>query len=252
MYRRSVGDRLVLTLLRLANRAFPEGRVKNRLRSALFSIRGAVPRELMVGRGECAVQVGMNLMRNIARISKFVGETARVVIVEANESTANDIKQFMAAHSIENITVIAKGAWKEKGQFKFLIATSRGVDRLDVKDIMMPVETKGRPYMSRQVIEVDTIDNMMREVGVEAIDYIEITVNGAELQVLQGMEHMLKKTTRLFIAGRARSRQTGEAMNVKIASFLQRRGFSTKIARGSKQMRSWGKGAGDVVAWKDH
>ncbi len=41
-------------------------------------------------------------------------------------------------------------------------------------------------YLKESNIEADTVDNMMRELNINHLNYIEIMVNGAELHVLQG------------------------------------------------------------------
>jgi hypothetical protein len=95
---------------------------------------------------------------------------------------------------------------------------------------------------------------MMQDSGVDLIDSIEIAVNGAELQVLYGMENMLKHTMRLFVKGHARMKGTGEPINKAIVSLLSQEGFKTKITKRSKSQpeaeKAWGMREGDVYAWK--
>jgi hypothetical protein len=55
-------------------------------------------------------------------------------------------------------------------------------------------------------MEVDTIDNIMDDLHVRHLEFIEIAVNGAEMYILQGMEQMLPATQRVYVKGHATSK----------------------------------------------
>jgi 23S rRNA A1618 N6-methylase RlmF len=98
---------------------------------------------------------------------------------------------------------------------------------------------------------VDTIENICRENGVDQADYMEITVNGAEVDAIQGMGEMLQNTKRLWVAGLTRDTETGEPLNKEISKLLQSHGFRTKISKTEKSPLSiWGVLDGHVYAWR--
>ncbi len=58
-----------------------------------------------------------------------------------------------------------------------------------------------RPHFQKCVeVEVNTIDNIVRSLGVKKVDFLKIDVEGAELEVLQGAADTIKRSGNLNIA----------------------------------------------------
>ena len=111
-------------------------------------------------------------------------------------------------------------------------------------------EQRERGGYAEQYVEVDTVENMLAA-QLDRIDYIEIAVNGAEKNVLDGMGSLLGKTRRLFVKGHPRDRETGRAACYSLSEFLQASGFDTQITQPSGAVDpTWGQREGDVYAWQ--
>lgn len=252
---------VILRLLSRVNRLLPESAAKNRMRALLLGARPALPRELMVGPGQTAVQVGMWRRGNLARLSRCVGSAGRVILIEADRRAVEDLAVFCEAEHLANVTLVHKGAFSRKGRQEFRLGVSPVFSRIAETDVDMLSEANRDPVSAVEQIEVDTVDNILAEHAVSDVDYLEITVNGLELPVLEGMETTLPVTSRIFLSGYGRVRDTGEPTNQRTASFLHDRGFRTKISRRSKPPRpeyfdekaaaEWGLMEGNVFAWRD-
>ena len=46
-------------------------------------------------------------------------------------------------------------------------------------------------------VETRTIDSLLREIGVKKVDWVKIDVEGAEVEVLEGMREVLRKNKKL-------------------------------------------------------
>lgn len=249
----------VLACLRVVGGAVPEGGLKNRTRAFLLSLRKALPRELMAGAGDTVVQVGMWRRANLERLARCVGRAGRVILVEADPKVAAQAESWIEESELANLTVVSKGAGKTRGRKEFLVGTSSGYSRLKDSDARMVTEVGGNAFETTVEIEVDTIDNILGELGVESVDYVEITVNGLELQVLEGMTRTLPRTRRLFLSGYARTAEGEVPTNIGLRDFLQEHGFRTKISRKShpkgvfqteQHAIEWGPLDGHVFAWR--
>jgi FkbM family methyltransferase len=240
----------ILAGLRRANR-IPEFAVKNRFRAGcLTRVRHALPRELMIRAGDCVVQVGMNNEDNIQRLSNCVGVHGRAIIVEGDQNNVRKIRTLIAQRQLTNVDVITCGAWSEKTQLRFKIAKHPDDNRIEREGVSMPQEIGRNAYSDTLVIDVDTLDHLLADRDIAKVDYLEVTVNGAELEVLRGAESILRQTRRIFTAGRARLPDGGPA-NRYICRFLQERGFQTAITLASPSARAtFGRDHGDVFAWR--
>lgn len=249
---------ILLGPLRLANILFPETKAKNRVRAGLLGIRNALPRELMIQPGNTVVQVGMWRERNLHRLSSCVGPTGRVILIEADRDVVERLSKYVADEKLENVTFVNKGAWSGPSRYTLNVAETAANNRLEAADVQMLGEINSDCFIEERVIEVDSVDNILAELGVDEVDYIEISVNGAERQVIEGMTKTLPKTKKLFVAGYARLEDGTKPTNVLVESQLRSQGFSTRItcqtdptqANFDKEAAErWGKQDGHVFAW---
>ena len=141
------------------------------------------------------------------------------------------------------------------GTCRFLLAKRDEDHRIENTDIVIDNDLREKQesgaYRDCITVEASTIDLMMREAGVDRIDYIEITVNGAELDVIKGMEEIMPRTSIIFAKGHVRDQVTGQPLNRSITDHLRRHGFETAITISSKSVvKEWGLRDGDVYAWR--
>ena len=218
---------LLLAVLRLVNATIPEGAAKNTVRARLLRHRNALPRELLIRRGDTVLQVGMWRKENLTRLARCVGSAGRVVLVEADAGIAAELEDFAARAGLDQVAIVPKGAFNRKGRQTLKVGDSPTHNRIDGTAVKMLDET----FEAEIEIDVDTVDSILAERNIEGIDYAEITVNGVELQVLEGMTGILPRTRRLFLAGYALDARNGEPINRRARDFLAERGFATTISK---------------------
>lgn len=102
-----------------------------------------------------------------------------------------------------------------------------------VQDIIKETET------NTVQVETDTIDNILDDLGVTDVSLVSLTINGAELEAIEGMSKTLETCSpRLSIAGWYL--RDGHPIWERAVSLLKEKGYET--VRGNK---------GRVFAWKE-
>jgi FkbM family methyltransferase len=226
-----LAQRQGLTVIRKVWFAFPEGSLKERIRKLGLTAFKRFPVELTLRKGETIVQVGATPGGELLRQAEIVGETGRVIAIEPERGNLEGLRKMLDEESIKNVTLVPKGAWREKGKQRLLLSPIfSGDHKIEVSGVLHDNDLRPENYQSFTEVEVDTVDNILRTLGISHVDYVKITINGAELEVLKGMEETLKGDLRLWVKGHAL--KDGQPLHQAIASFLKERGFSVQITKG--------------------
>jgi len=81
-------------------------------------------------------------------------------------------------------------------------------------------------YVNESIVEADTIGNILSEQKVQHVDHIHLTINGAELEALEGIDKFfLKKGTRIFIYCETFINDTEDSVTFKVVDCLKSHGF---------------------------
>jgi len=96
------------------------------------------------------------------------------------------------ANGLENvITTVTSGLWNEPGEFT---ATFKNYQQNSL------VELDGRKYANQMTVETDTLDNILDNANVKTVDFLNMQINGAELEALQGLTRRINDIKLLRIA----------------------------------------------------
>jgi len=119
----------------------------------------------------------------------------RVISVEPNPAALAYLKVNIALNECSNVTVVPKALSDRRGYTKLKIpeAGEKGFIPMHssiVRDFEEAFEVK---------VEMDTLDNVLEEVGVDSVDVLKIDVEGAEGLVVRGAEKALKEAKAVLI-----------------------------------------------------
>lgn len=236
-------------------RVLPEGKLKNHIRTWVLKFQFNLPAYLAINRGDVAMQVGTPNPSLLRRFSRAVGPNGFVVVVEADEENAARLQESLASLRWKNVAIVKKGAWSAAGTLNFSRSPAfPGDHKIAINEIVHDNDLRPENEKYEEApIEVDTLDNIAAANGLERLDYLSITVNGAELEVLRGAEQMLSEMRpRVFSKAHARHRD-GTPLNVPIREFLGRFGYVTFRTRGEQTVGNdpdWKRRDGDVYAYQ--
>ncbi len=227
-------------------------RGKRPLRNTILKYRPYVPKELMINPGDVVLQVGCPTERTVSRLASVLGENGRLIIIEPYPATAQGLQAFVGECRKVNwpeISILNQAAGAEASFQELLVSKSMADHRLEGQSIAHDNDYLG--YVGSQVVEVVTLDDVAANASLDSLDYVEIAVNGAEVDVLAGGRETLRRTQRIFVKAHARQRDSGEPIRAEIVEILADLGFRTTETRSSRAVDpGWGARQGDVYGWR--
>lgn len=225
---------------------FPRKFMK-RTREFLIKLTNIAPNEFIIQKGDTVCLVGSPPGGEYLRMAKLVGKRGQVIVIEPEKGNLEKLRGEIKKEGITNVKIIPKGAYSKKGRQTLFVSDRPADHKIEISDIMHDNDLRQGAYISAEEIETDTLDNILNEIAVGHVDFVKITVNGAELEVLKGMEETLKGDVKLYVKGCAL--KDGEPINRIIASFLKNRGFITNVlSEGTSPVSDDFVRAGDIYA----
>ena len=160
--------------------------------------------------GDTVLDVGACIGDTTVPMAIKTGEKGIVIAVEPEPNNISFLKANTS--KFNNVWIIEKAAWNRKETVRFYIHPSiMGHSIID----------QFKHYIE---VQADTLDNIVK--AWDRIDFAKIDVQGAELQVLEGAEEMLKKTRKIVVE----THYHGErALYPKVSNFLKTRGFTVRV-----------------------
>lgn len=211
----------------------PRGSAGTAIRHGIIGRTRLAPLQLAIARGDTVVQVGAVGKGEIWEMARLVGRSGRVIAVEPAPDNVEGIRRRIEEEGIRNVTVIPMGAWSERGeQTLHMHPTFPGshivLDSGARHDRVLHPEE----YAAAVRIDVDRLDEILASHGVAACDFIKITVMGAEMQVLAGMDRLLSTTPKVWV--KAHALIDGKPANRAVSDLLRTRGYRTVLTRGNQ------------------
>jgi len=134
-----------------------------------------------------AIDVGANLGMLSIPLAKMLGDKGRVVSIEAEKNNVELLRKNIKINNLKNVFVVGKGAYYKKGKINF------NLDKYGTGGHSIQ-KTGVSKFGKKQLIDVDTIDNILKELKIKKVDLVKIDIEGGELDALKGAEKMLRKS----------------------------------------------------------
>lgn len=234
----------------------PESSLKQCIRRLVLRVQHSLPIELAVSRGEIAVQIGTPHTRTVQRFSKTVGPSGRVVVFEAEPRNFERLHTAVDRLQLDNVNLIDAAAWHENGEGQLLTSLHSGDHKVSLATTTIDNDKRpGNKEMRAVPCRFTRIDDALADLGISRINYLSVTVNGAELEVLHGAKNTLQASpdVRVYAKGHALSAMDGKPLNMSIRAWLESQGFITMKTRGERPVASDLVGQrrdGDAYGWK--
>ncbi|MFY9288703.1 MAG: FkbM family methyltransferase [Alphaproteobacteria bacterium] len=137
--------------------------------------------------GDVVIDGGANRGMHTLPLSEKVGESGRVIAVEANPFLASRIENFVQEHQIKNIEVISKALGAKDGFTDFNIA--KNCDPLS--------GIRRRPDLVDQIVDVVQVplirlDTIVSNLNLPNIRFIKLDLEGGEYDALCGAQQILQ------------------------------------------------------------
>ncbi len=237
-------------------RRLPEGASKTFVRRLLLRVQHSLPTELAVNRGDVVVQVGTPNPATVLRFCRAVGSAGRLVVVEAMPDNQDRLRTAIEHHGLSNVTVIAAAACNENREGELAVSPFWGDHKIPLRGIRMDNDLRPENAQMHSIpVRFIRLDDELPKIGVAQVDYLSVTVNGAEAEVLRGAAKILAASprgSRVYAKGHALD-EDDRPIHLQSREVMQGLGYHCVITRGepsSTLEESWLWRAGDLYAWK--
>lgn len=168
--------------------------------------------------GEVYVECGAYHARYTRKIISRLGANVDIILIEPSPINAAVIRAYIKRTELKNIVLIEKAIGKEQKLSSFVVG-SEGFSG----------EHLGSSGNNTITVEVDTLDNMMADLGIDRIDLLAADIEGAEANLVEGAGHLLseKKIRNVAIAA-----YHGPAMAPLVQKGLQKHGYTDLVYEG--------------------
>jgi FkbM family methyltransferase len=187
-----------------------------------------------IRKGDIVVEVGASSGEEAIRFARAVGPNGRLIAIEPEAGNLAKLEECFPKDSFPQVTIVPKGAWKEKAELQFLTGGEKEHRLADLGAKELTYEWWGvtdhlqeRRYKGAATVQVDTIDNIIAEMGIKSIDFVLFETNGAELEGVQGMDATLAIAKR--IAARGHVMRDGVPIYKEIENYFKSKGFETAV-----------------------
>lgn len=134
-------------------------------------------------KGDTILELGAYIGFGAVKLSQIVGETGRVVSVEADSSNFQVVKKNLVTNNCTNVIPINACIWSEETELDFYSVSTQGKSL--VKGLLR------KPTISK--IQTITVDKLLEQMDIE-VNLVTLEINLAEIEALRGMTNLLNNT----------------------------------------------------------
>lgn len=134
------------------------------------------------------LDIGAHIGRYTVRAGLNIGDEGRVIAVEPNSENFKLLVENLRLNSLQNCTPLNIAAYSSDTQLPLYM----GVD--SAKNSIK--EDTGKGYCT---VQAKTLDHVLADAGLDGVDLIKIDVEGAEYDVLEGLENTLRRGSPVIV-----------------------------------------------------
>jgi FkbM family methyltransferase len=169
-------------------------------------------------KGDVVLDLGAHVGAYTVKAATTVGPEGKVIAIEASEENSKLLRVNVEVNGLRNVIALRKGVWNAKGTLQLRMSTTGGSHTL-CADSSVFSGTGGW-----EEVEVDTVDNILRELQVPTVSFVKMDIEGAEVEALAGMNETLR-TRGLKLAIAAYHKRNGIRTSESITRRLTEMGF---------------------------
>lgn len=138
-----------------------------------------------IKQGMCVIDVGANVGYHSLIMTKLVGQKGSVYSFEPEIKNIELLNTNIKLNRFKNINIIKKAVSNQNGSIKLYLSNS---DNLGVHSTVFCEDTVSNKF---EEIEAVKLDDFVTDNQIKKVDFVKIDVEGAETDVLAGMENIL-------------------------------------------------------------
>ena len=134
--------------------------------------------------GDTVIDIGAHIGRYTIPSSKKVGNTGKVVAIEADPENFELLKRNIALNKLTNVLPLNYAVFSTRTRMKLYEQSASA----KYNSLMLARAAKTKNYVE---VNADTLDNILKLNEVNQVNWIKIDVEGAEFEVLKGSAETL-------------------------------------------------------------
>lgn len=150
----------------------------------------------LLGPGSTFVQVGAPLdtlrsgrSRGLHLAIRSLGQNGSAIIVEPDERSAAAFRDAAKSMGLEHVSVINCAAWHQPDTLNLCVDPAHPATNFT--EGSTDYDADRRAEFQSVTVPADTLDNIVSQLHVEKTDLVSITTNGAEQEILMGMDKII-------------------------------------------------------------
>jgi FkbM family methyltransferase len=144
-------------------------------------------------KGDVVVDIGAHIGRYTITSAKQVGNMGKVVAIEADPENFEILKRNIALNNLTNVLPLNYAVFSTKTKIKLYEQSASA----KYNSVMLTRAARTKNYVE---VNADTLDVILKQNGINQVNWIKIDVEGAEFEVLKGSTEMLSgENVSLFV-----------------------------------------------------
>jgi len=170
-------------------------------------------------KGDIVVDAGANIGTFTVKAAKIVGDEGKVIAIEPEAKNLQFLRRNIEANELRNVVIVPKGVWGGKGKLRLNLSWNQ-TGHSFYRDECYGTKDNN----DFEEVEIDAIDNILRELGIKKVDFIKMDIEGAEIEAIKGMNETLRDND-IKLAIEVRHIVDGMSTDKVIALQLKEKGF---------------------------
>jgi FkbM family methyltransferase len=168
-------------------------------------------------KGDIVFDIGANIGTTSLLFSKYVGKSGMVYAFEP--VTWKAIEKNLIENNISNIKVIPKG-----------VSDASYETEIEISDFCVDssICKAHNNYSSKQKIKVISLDDFIKDLNLEKIDFINMDIEGAEELALRGSKMLIEKYHPKWSISSYHFDQQNQPQHIKLVMLLKEYGYIIK------------------------
>jgi FkbM family methyltransferase len=135
-------------------------------------------------KGDIVIDIGAHIGRYTITSSKQVGNTGKVVAIEADPENFEILKKNIDLNNLTNVLPLHYAVFSTATRIKLYEQSASA----KYNSVMLTRAAKTKNYVE---VNADTLDSILKHNGINQVNWIKIDVEGAEFEVLKGSTETL-------------------------------------------------------------
>lgn len=127
------------------------------------------------------IDIGSNIGKYTVMIGNQLNDKGKVISIEPHPQNFEVLQKNIELNNCKNVTSLNIACWNKKNELKLY--------NHEDQPLLASAVKKSRKYIT---VKADTLDSILKNLEISNIDMVKIDVEGAESEVLKGMDYILK------------------------------------------------------------